>query len=480
MATEDREREFRLRPPRPSRKPTDEPRAWSSAFKRMMHFVRMSSGRSKANRSSAARRFQQRCAVRVTYSPNRSPGQWAAHGRYLVRESATHSKDSDNPTGFGPSGPVPNIPATLRNWQTAGDPRLFKLIISPEFGERVDLERLTRDLLSRMEADLGTRLQWVATAHYNTEHPHVHVALRGITERNQPLRLDKNYIRHGIRAHAENLTTRQIGYRTVLDTEEAERREIQQTRYTSLDRILNRGNTADHPGENPTERFAVDLRNSPANARQYHLKSRLLFLEKLELAQSNGSNRWLVRSDFQTVLQAMQTATDRQRVLAGHSTMLSDSRLPIRVTDARKLEEPLEGRVLGHVEDERTQRAYMILEGTDHHVHFIWHTTEIESARARRKLAPDSFIRINPHSANGKTFLAIADLGLAEQILNDAHHIQNRAQALTKRGIVPAENGWAGWVGRYDTRLTRAAQQILTGQQRESTKKDLKSPDLSR
>ena len=37
-----------------------------------------------------------------------------------------------------------------------------------------------------MESDLGTRLEWVATAHYNTEHPHVHVALRGITDLNQP------------------------------------------------------------------------------------------------------------------------------------------------------------------------------------------------------------------------------------------------------------------------------------------------------
>ena len=165
-------------------------------------------------------------------------GQWTAHGRYLVRESATHAKDSDNPVGFGPSGPATNIPATLRRWQTAGDPRLFKLIISPEFGDRCDLESLTRELLARMESDLGTRLEWVATAHYNTEHPHVHVALRGITDINQPLRLDRSYIQHGIRAHAENLTTRQIGYRTVLDAEEAERREIQQTRYTSLDRIL--------------------------------------------------------------------------------------------------------------------------------------------------------------------------------------------------------------------------------------------------
>jgi len=68
--------------------------------------------------------------------------------------------------------------------------------------------------------------------------------------------------------------------------------------------------------------------------------------------------------------------------------MLSDSRLPISLTDAKQLTEPLEGRVLGHVEDERTGRAYMILEGTDQKVHFIWHTTEIESARRQRKLGP--------------------------------------------------------------------------------------------
>jgi hypothetical protein len=170
VRTEDREREFRLRPPRLRPKPVDEPRAWSAAFKRMMHFVRMSSRRSKKQKSATSHRFQQRCAVRVTYSPNRSAGQWAAHGRYLVRESATHGKDSDNPVGFGPGGPVSNIPAMLRTWQAAGDPRLFKLIISPEFGDRCDLEALTRDALARMESDLGTRLQWVATAHYSALH----------------------------------------------------------------------------------------------------------------------------------------------------------------------------------------------------------------------------------------------------------------------------------------------------------------------
>ena len=70
----------------------------------------------------------------------------------------------------------------LEKWQHEGDPRLWKLIISPEFGKRVDLNQLTLDVMTRMEKDLGTRLEWVAVAHFNTEHPHVHVALRGIRD----------------------------------------------------------------------------------------------------------------------------------------------------------------------------------------------------------------------------------------------------------------------------------------------------------
>jgi hypothetical protein len=331
-----------------------------------------------------------------------------------------------------------------------------------------------------MESDLGTRFEWVATPHYNTEHPHVHVALRGVTEDKQPLQFDRNYIRHEIRRHAENLVTRQIGYRTLLDAEDAERKEIQQTRYTSLDRVLNRNNSAVRAGTDRTEFFATDLRKLPASTRQQHLKARLLFLEKLELAESNGSNRWLVRSDFQTILQAMQNATDRQRALAQHGALLSDTRLPIRLTDAKQLQQPLEGRVLGHVEDERTGRAYMILEGTDHNVHFIWHTTEIESARHQRKLVPNAFIRITPRSANGRTLLIIVDLGSSDQLLNNTEDMRNRAQAMMKRGIVPEENGWGGWLGRYESRLTHAFQQIDPEQRHRTAKKELRRPGLSR
>lgn len=54
-----------------------------------MRIVRMTSS-CRANATPAVRRpRQQRCAVRVAYSPNRTPGQWYAHGRYVEREGGT-------------------------------------------------------------------------------------------------------------------------------------------------------------------------------------------------------------------------------------------------------------------------------------------------------------------------------------------------------------------------------------------------------
>ena len=83
-----------------------------------------------------------------------------------------------------------------------------------------------------MEKDLGTPLQWVAAAHYNTEHPHVHVALRGIGAEGRSLHFSRNYIRQGIRRAAEDLCTRQLGYRTEFDAATAQRREAHEHRYT--------------------------------------------------------------------------------------------------------------------------------------------------------------------------------------------------------------------------------------------------------
>jgi hypothetical protein len=192
------------------------------------------------------------------YSANKTTGQWRAHGRYIARESAGGVVFHSGTNGIRERGHPAIDPAKeLERWQSEADPRLWKLIVSPEFGERLDLNQLTRDLITRMERDLGTKLEWLAVTHFNTEHPHVHVALRGIREDGSALELPRDYVRHGIRAIAEDLCTRQLGHRNQLDAIEAERREIQERRFTSLDRMINRANSPEQADAGSTAEHFV-------------------------------------------------------------------------------------------------------------------------------------------------------------------------------------------------------------------------------
>jgi type IV secretory pathway VirD2 relaxase len=250
----------------------------------------------------------------VTYSPNRVRGQWAAHGRYIARESAA-GQGKDGEVGFSATVDGIDVAKTLGAWQASRDPRLFKLIISPEFGEHLDLQRHTRELLARMERDLGVDLEWVAVAHFNTGHPHVHIALRGRTNAG-PLRLDRDYVKSGIRAHAEQLCTAQLGFRTELDALEAERREVDAPRITSLDRrIARQAFGAEGDGT-----FALNILPTPTSgtqrARQHFLAARLRALSVMGLSEELKAGHWRISPAFLSVLHTMQMSQDRLKTLA--------------------------------------------------------------------------------------------------------------------------------------------------------------------
>lgn len=236
MLTED-ERDFRLRPRKPRAAKTDNAAvAFVALMRQARQLRRVSRGALQHPHSSV---HQQRCAVRVLYSKNATRGQWRAHGRYIARESATAEGDAKK-VGFDRSSNELDIEHRLEAWQKAGDERLWKFIISPEFGDRLNLEKLTRDLMDRVEHDLGTSLEWVAVTHHNTDYRHTHVALRGVDSSGQALLLDSHYIQRGLRLIAQDLCTRQLGYRTLADSQATLQREILQPRYTSLDRVIQR------------------------------------------------------------------------------------------------------------------------------------------------------------------------------------------------------------------------------------------------
>ena len=447
---------IRLRPRWSKRNPNDDPRRYAGVVGSVLRFAQMTN-RARHRRSESqfesARQFRssrlrtQRVSVRVTYAKNKNQGQWKAHGRYIARDTATHGGDPSQ-AGFDATRTDINIASVLDRWQRAGDERLFKVIVSPEFGERINLPDHTRKLIQCMERDLKSRLEWVAAVHFNTEHPHVHIALRGKDQNGCALVIARDYIRSGIRFHAENLATKALGARTELDAEEARQREITQARYTSLDRIIQRAND----GQSPSFTITTDITAPGLSDRERRLhqdlSARLAHLGKMGLAKPVVPEQWVVQSDFETVLRTLQRTVDRQKMLAAHGALLSDPRLPFEITNIRDLQ-VVEGRVLLHAEDEVSGRRYLLLEGTDAKVHLIYHNQEIDETRRAGKLAVDSFVRLEKRFADRIPHIEITDYGDADALLANRSFINKQARTLLRQGIALDQGLWGGWLGQY-------------------------------
>ena len=448
---------IRLRPRKSKHGPNENPRKYTGVLRSMLRLVQMSKrgqkshGTPRAGGGRAPRTFNQRVAVRVNYSANKNPGQWKAHGKYLARESATQGGRAAE-SGFNATEQKLDISTTLDNWQDAGDERLFKIIVSPEFADRLNLQLHTRELMLRMERDLGTLLEWVAAVHHNTEHPHVHIAIRGVDDKGLPLRLPREYIRGGMRERAEEIATEALGYRSPADAQEAQRRETLQNRYTPLDRILQRSN------DGSSSHFAVTTNPNDASLSEYtrqlqeHLAARLMHLQTMGLAHLVAPHEWSVQADFETVLRTLQQSGDRQKMLAAHGALVSDKRLPLQVTTLRQLQS-VAGRVLLHTEGEQTGKRYMLVEGTDGTVHLIYHTGAIEEARNQGKLAVNDFVRIEKRFTKKKPILHVDDLGCANALLQNSSFFHKEAEILIRRGIHDVQPVWGGWLGQYQTKL---------------------------
>src|SRR5260370_1071051 len=138
----------------------------------------------------------QRSIVTCSYSRNTRGASWAAHASYLARGAR---RDGAKGLGFDAVRDDVNLTATCRGWQKAGDVRLWKFVVSPEHGARLDLRAHTRALVEQLERDLGTRVEWAAVEHHNTAHPHVHLVVRGRAEE-RPLEIAFSYLSGGLAA----------------------------------------------------------------------------------------------------------------------------------------------------------------------------------------------------------------------------------------------------------------------------------------
>jgi len=440
------EKEFRISPRRPP--PAAESRvSIPPALGRIYGYARQTVR--SVSRTKHSHKYQQRCAVRVTYVGNKASGQWKAHGRYLARESATH-RTVQRQAGFDEAQQKLDVAHRLDEWQQARDPRLWKIILSPEFGEQLDMQQLVRGVMAGVEKQIGAGVEWIAVAHYNTGHPHAHIAMRGIDRQDREIRLPKDFVKHGIRQIAEEWCTQELGYRTREQAVEAQRREVSETRYTSLDRIIARANTAAAEGTH----FPVTC---PGGGRAQFVVARLAVLEGMGLARRLSADSWEVRRDLESVLRGMQKIADRQKTLAAGGVLPSDKRLPIQPLDHRALEH-VEGRILVHGEEENG-RTYMMLESTDAKIYAINHTRGMLQMRNAGRLRVNAFVRLHTVLAAGRPQVAIEELGTAESILESPRYLRQTARRLLDTGTL-AVGEWNGWLGRYHQAVGQAVNNL--------------------
>jgi hypothetical protein len=117
----------------------------------------------------------------------------------------------------------------------------------------------------------------------------------------------------------------------------------------------------------------------------------------------------------------------------------------------------VDGRILVHGEEEASGRSYLMLEGTDGQVYHIYRTPEMEELRSQRGLQTNSFIRLRKFSTFRGPVVEIYDMGDSEAILHNKAHLRETARDMVRRGLVPKDDGWNGWLGCYQKALVDAA-----------------------
>jgi type IV secretory pathway VirD2 relaxase len=472
----DNRSQFEIKVPRRSTKKRDDILLVSSAYRRAIRLLHASNCKKPLGKSSSRGKAKgrglpnsspmhhlQRASIRLTYARNMSDGQWGAHGRYLARESANPAAEGG--FGFGSAGDHVPMVGTLDRWQRQRDASVFKFILSPEFGERMDMRQYARELVGSLEKDLGVSLEWVGIDHFNTGHPHVHLAVRGVTGEGQPLRIDPKYIKTTMRLRARQVATMQLGHRTDQDISDAWSRQVDQQRFTELDRIIFRRSLPEANGN-----LVVDFNGRlPVRTRARELRvqqiRRLVHLERMGLAERLSPMKWRVNPSLQSVLRQRQMATDRLKVRFRNREFLSDERLPIRQTDMRSVGR-VSGRLIGTGLDEQTERPYVLVESVEGVVHYIHQSPDTIKARSRG-LKTGSYVELTSMPFVGidgveRTGVKFRSLGNSQTLIKDQRFLTNEVQRIVETtGTLPTEQGFGGWLGDYQRALRSTAQDLV-------------------
>jgi type IV secretory pathway VirD2 relaxase len=297
--------------------------------------------------------------TRLVVAKRSSPRSTARHLRYIERDGVT--REGGPGQLYGPS--QDEVDAKTFEERVRGDRHQFRFIVSPEDAIEIgDLKPFTRELMAQVERDLGTRLEWVAVDHWDTEHPHTHILLRGADEAGHDLIIAREYISRGMRVRAAELATKWLGERTEREIQTALTREVSQERWTSLDRGIQ------DQARDLVVDFRSDARDVEGRQRRSVLIGRLNRLVDMGLANKTAPGVWQLHPEAEPTLRAMGERGDIIRTMQRAFTR--EQREYVIVSPAR-MPAPIVGRIAAKgLADELNDRAYVIVDGVDGRAHY--------------------------------------------------------------------------------------------------------------
>ena len=291
---------------------------------------------------------RQRVVVKVRVVRNRGAGgrqTLARHVNYVEREGV--DEGGGRGRSFGRDGALSEADVGGFIEASRDDRHHFRLIVTPERGGELELRRYTQSVMIQVEADLGTRLDWLAVEHHNTDHPHVHLIVRGVDERGVDLVINRAYIAEGLRERAQGLATQELGLRPEQALHQERKQGLKAERLTYLDRRL----VEDAARANGTVDVRPEARRTVGFREEFRQQklARLRHLETLGYAEPVGVGQWrLVPELLERLLAHGQRAALVKDVREHLGT-----RYRFRDVSVYSKESPPEIRLIGEVVDRR-------------------------------------------------------------------------------------------------------------------------------
>ena len=363
-----------------------------------------------------------RAVVKAIVMQNKGPS-WTEkrqkHASYIQREGV--GKEGEQGFAYGSEFDKLDVQDFIKRGQD--DAHEFRFMLSAEDSRELDLTEFTRSLMKSLEDDLGIKLDWMASNHYNTDSPHTHIVLRGSDENGHVLILDRDTISHGIRNKARAIVTRELGERTEHEIQDEIKHSIDKKRVVQIDFEVEKrlGSDRIYALQNGPEIQGVEIRTN-------HQEQRLQFLETIGLSEKINQTEWRLKPGFIEQLKEMGIQGDIIKMMH-RDIKIHEQNCVVYKKEIHSHKEIRGVVVRRGISNEMTDREFLVVKAQDRRYYYV--DLDKYSDRANVKVGDSIEVFITePKAWIKKSDLNLAAFAKAHDGIYDSNKHQEWAMSI--------------------------------------------------